>query len=223
SEAREPLEELDVPSGDLLIESVAPPSDDEPEPTAVAGVLPRIEAPGTIAAAPAVRNSRPRPRSRAVQLGSFILVLGSLGAVGYFATRTAREAIDPGASPSDTVAAIHAETSDEATSHPVSVANVADAPPAHVVEGAAWLYGRSLPMIVSEQAAVGEGQGLLRVEAEGALEGVQLLVGERSVGAPPLDIALDEGLHELAFRSGDQLRYRYVFIRAGESRIVPAQ
>jgi hypothetical protein len=51
---------------------------------------------------------------------------------------------------------------------------------------------------------------------------MQLVVGDRAVGTPPLDLALDEGVHELAFKSGDETRYRYVFVREGESRIVPA-
>jgi hypothetical protein len=66
---------------------------------------------------------------------------------------------------------------------------------------------------------------LLQVEAaaEGEVEVALGLRGEgrlRDLGGAPLTIPLDEGQYEIVFRSsaGDQVRY--LFVRAGQTRVV---
>ncbi len=220
----------DIVSSSQELDAVVPTDEEkraaaaDAVPKAPVGALPAplpeatapIPSPPRATPAPALK---PAPRSRAAQVVGWGATLGVLALLGFYGARTAEEAIEDepiaGAVPDPT--AVHAAT------------NAGDSPeapepdaPAHVADGEPKLYGRSVPTIVSDRTAVAAGQGLLRIEADAPMQDVEVLVGDRGVGAPPLDIALDEGLHELAFRSGDQLRYRYVFIRAGQSRIVPA-
>lgn len=67
--------------------------------------------------------------------------------------------------------------------------------------------------------AVPDGHGVLQIIGGGADTAVR--VGGRAVGAPPLQVTLPEGRHEVTYRTGEQpMRYRYYFIRAGHTRVV---
>jgi hypothetical protein len=45
-------------------------------------------------------------------------------------------------------------------------------------------------------------------------------VGSRELGKPPLAVALPAGRHELVVRAGKSTSFRYLIVRAGETRIV---
>lgn len=69
---------------------------------------------------------------------------------------------------------------------------------------------------------VPEDHGVLVVQtsAQGTPTQVRLLGSDR--GAPPLNLALPEGRHEVEFRQGSRARYRFVTIRRGQTRILAA-
>ena len=82
-------------------------------------------------------------------------------------------------------------------------------------------YGRVLGYIDdSRKVAVAQGQGLLVVEYTGTGSGPSVRVAGRELGRAPTAIALVPGRHELVLRRGGQTSFRYVVIRAGETRIV---
>jgi hypothetical protein len=67
---------------------------------------------------------------------------------------------------------------------------------------------------------VGRGQGLLVIEAgQGAAP--EVFIGSRSLGRVPIREALDEGRYELRYERGDEESYRFVFVRAGQTRVIP--
>ncbi|MCS6798461.1 MAG: response regulator [Myxococcota bacterium] len=81
-------------------------------------------------------------------------------------------------------------------------------------------FGRVVDHIVPTDVTLRMGQGLLVVEAPSGGEQVRVEVGGRSLGNAPLHAALDEGRHEVVFVREGERRIRYLFIRAGQSRIV---
>jgi DNA-binding response OmpR family regulator len=189
------------------------------EPAPDAPVVAPVPAPAPIPAeASVVAEVAPPAQRSALRFVGWAALLAVLSALGFFGAKLLPASEPARHEPRELAAA------DEAPTHVTTAPDepAAEEPPAHVLEGEPRLYGRVMPGIVAEGLSIAPGQGLLRVEADAPREGLELLVGGRSVGAPPLDLPLEEGLHELVFKSGDQTRYRYVFVRAGESRVVPA-
>jgi hypothetical protein len=82
-------------------------------------------------------------------------------------------------------------------------------------------FGRVLPFIDRRRGvSVADDQGLLVVEYEGAGEPPRVRVAGRELGAAPIAAALPAGRHEIVLKRAEQTSFRYVVIRAGETRIV---
>jgi hypothetical protein len=81
--------------------------------------------------------------------------------------------------------------------------------------------GRILPFVDhSRGVEVGADQGLLVLEYHGTDPAPSVRVGARELGRPPLAVALPPGRHELVVRAGKSTSFRYLIVRAGETRIV---
>jgi hypothetical protein len=81
--------------------------------------------------------------------------------------------------------------------------------------------GRVLPFVDHTRGVeVGDDQGLLVLEYHGTDPAPSVRVGERELGKPPLAVALPVGRHELVVRAGKSTSFRYLIVRAGETRIV---
>ncbi|HET6339521.1 MAG TPA: response regulator [Polyangiales bacterium] len=83
-------------------------------------------------------------------------------------------------------------------------------------------FGKVLPFVdASRGVAVAPDQGLLVIEFQaGADPAPYVRVGSRELGKPPLAVALPAGRHELVVRTGKSTSFRYLIVRAGETRIV---
>jgi hypothetical protein len=85
-------------------------------------------------------------------------------------------------------------------------------------------FGRVLPNIdTSRGVVVPEGQGLLVVEPGPKLaknDRPRVKIGGKDRGVIPVAIALGPGRHELVLVRGTSTSFRYLVIRAGETRIV---
>ncbi|MBW2461004.1 MAG: response regulator [Deltaproteobacteria bacterium] len=82
-------------------------------------------------------------------------------------------------------------------------------------------YGRTLDSVdAGPGVRVGANQGLLVIEA-GEGRAPQVFIGPRSLGRVPVREVLPEGRHELRFRRGDEESFRFVYVQAGKTRIVP--
>jgi len=82
-------------------------------------------------------------------------------------------------------------------------------------------FGETLPHADGgPNVRVGRDQGLLVIEA-GEGPGAEVFIGARSLGRIPIREALDEGRYELRYRRGDEDSYRFVYVRAGQTRVIP--
>jgi hypothetical protein len=82
-------------------------------------------------------------------------------------------------------------------------------------------YGRVLPFIDRNRGVdVNPGQGLFVVEYTGGGAPPSVRIAGRELGRAPVAAALSPGRHELLLRRGGQTSFRYVVIRAGETRVV---
>jgi hypothetical protein len=87
--------------------------------------------------------------------------------------------------------------------------------------GAVAGFGRVLPFIDrSRGVRVAPEEGLLVVEYEAAGPPPRVRIGDRDLGTAPIATALPAGRHELVLKRDEQTSFRYVMIRAGETRIV---
>ena len=68
--------------------------------------------------------------------------------------------------------------------------------------------------------SVASDEGLLVIEFDGQGRAPAVRVGGRELGHAPVAVALAGGRHELVLRRAGQTSFRYVVIRAGETRIV---
>ena len=71
---------------------------------------------------------------------------------------------------------------------------------------------------------VPEGQGLvvLEVPEDGVEVRVRIAGGERRVGGAAAALPLRPGVHDVAFMRGDDVSFRFIRVRAGATRYVPA-
>jgi hypothetical protein len=82
-------------------------------------------------------------------------------------------------------------------------------------------FGRVLPFIdTSRGVAVAPDQGLLVVETDRPSEPTRVKIAGKDRGAAPLSIALQPGRHELTLSRKSGTSFRYLVIRAGETRVV---
>ncbi len=85
-------------------------------------------------------------------------------------------------------------------------------------------YGEEQPGVApSFGVHVEQGQGLLVLEPmnDGSMVRVRVANQEHVVTTDPVAFAIEAGVHEVAFRRGDDLSFRFVRIQAGTTRRVP--
>ncbi|HKP58849.1 MAG TPA: response regulator [Polyangiales bacterium] len=159
--------------------------------------------------------SRPLPsrldRSEGLRLTATLFVLA---AVGYFGWQqlTLRKPNELRPAP--------LQTTIEAATAPVEKVSSPTPAPAEPALPNTQL-GRILPFVDNSRGVeVAEDQGLLVLEYHGTDPAPTVRVGERELGKPPLAVALPVGRHELVVRAGKSTSFRYLIVRAGETRIV---
>jgi CheY-like chemotaxis protein len=82
-------------------------------------------------------------------------------------------------------------------------------------------FGRVLPFIDRNRGvSVAPEQGLLVVESEVAGAAPRVRIAGRDLGTAPIAVALSPGRHELVLNRDGRTSFRYVVVRAGETRIV---
>ncbi|MCU0674060.1 MAG: response regulator [Myxococcota bacterium] len=192
------------------------------------------------ASAPTPRPPEPEERS-GLGVGGWIVLVLLFGVAGYFGWRTLRgdatrgdsgetstQPDSAGSMPSTDPSEAATNEPSEPPAPPVSPTSTDPAEPPPVEPGSAEAselsFGRTVPTLVDPQVAVAEGQGLLVIEA--SEQAVQIALRRRDeervreLGAPPVTLALDEGQYELVFRSEAGESVRFLFVRAGQTRIV---
>ncbi|HEY2733539.1 MAG TPA: hypothetical protein VGI70_06120, partial [Polyangiales bacterium] len=81
--------------------------------------------------------------------------------------------------------------------------------------------GKILPYIdQSQHIAVGPEQGLLVLQYVGAAPAPLVRIDSHELGRPPRAIALDAGRHELMVHKKSDSSFRYLLVRAGETRVI---
>jgi hypothetical protein len=197
-----------------------------------AAALPELAADGGGAGAPVVAlPTAARPNANQAFEGVRLLfTLAALVAVGYFGWLR----LEPrGASPSTTATAstsASAVTTTATSLKPTPAAPVQPPERTPVVSPEAPVpgapdptlnLGRILPYVdQSRGVAVGAEQGLLVIEYAGSAPAPQVRIGSRELGQPPLAVALNAGRHELVVHRNRESSFRYLIVRAGETRII---
>ncbi|MEO0323911.1 MAG: hypothetical protein AAF447_13205, partial [Myxococcota bacterium] len=155
------------------------------------------------------RSERPPAKGRGLaRIVGYAMLAAASAAGGYFGWQAWRSAAAPGEGPGPSPA-------DVAPASP-------PAPSAAPVERSPFSLGRTYERILDAGTEVNAGEGLLMVE--GGDEGpTEVLRGDVSLGTAPLSVALPEGRHALVFRREGAEKLRYVFVRAGETRVVRAE
>ncbi|MDB4975643.1 MAG: DNA-binding response regulator, LuxR family [Myxococcaceae bacterium] len=74
--------------------------------------------------------------------------------------------------------------------------------------------------ILDSKVEVAAEQALLVVEDTPALRGATVFVNDRELGAPPQQLVLPEGVHELAIKRGDAISYRFVSVHPGRTWVL---
>lgn len=208
-------------------------SSDPPDPPAALRIPPGpklIE--DEVRAAP-LRPAPPPPARAAGGMGmlAWTLVLLVAGAIGFVGWRLATapdevEAIGPvppdprAARPPDPRPADPDEPSTDEPDEPDETAQTdpaeppADAPPA---------YGREEPRIADVGVTPGAGQGLLVLEPTPGGAAMRVRVGDREIAVEgePVGLAVDPGVHHLAYSRGDHQDFVWVAVRSGRTRFVP--
>jgi DNA-binding response OmpR family regulator len=209
--------------------------DDAPEPVTLkrsASGAPTPPAPAAIVA-PRPPEALPRPKpgdpkpdelSGPGPLGvvAFILVLALLGYIGYrvFAAPGSSDSPPPSADPPSTERTGDPAPSREPTPSPTPGTTPTPALPGQVPDQ--FGFGRLEPGITpTPDLQVAPEQGLLVVEAAQGGTEARIRVDDRDVGVSPLRLPLSEGAHDVAFRRGDETRFRRILIKRGHTRIVP--
>jgi len=187
----------------------------------------QTEPDGSTAALAAAASSRvPSPKNEASEGIRLLLTVAALVVIGYLGWQklephTRLGALQPVAAvatPAATAPVVTAVTQPDPASAPVhskletSVQSGTDP---------GLSMGRILPYIDEGRGvAVGPEQGLLVVEYVGAAPFPSIRIGGRELGRPPIAVALDAGRHELVVHQNREASFRYLIVRAGETRII---
>ena len=194
---------------------------------------------------PASPSPRPQPESSpegsGLGVAGWIVLVLLFGAAGYFGWRTFRGDPAPTSPASGVTSGVETDPNADANQGVDAEPNVPrvegsttspsetrdpDAPASHTADetSSELSFGRTVPSLVDPQVTVAEGQGLLVVEASESPVQVALRRRDepryRELGAAPVTLALDEGQYELVFRSDAGESVRFLFVRAGQTRIV---
>ena len=175
----------------------------------------------------------PRRRNPIFELLRLLLTLAALVTIGYLGWQR----LEPHTGLGSGVSAMQGHAA-PAARHPA--ASASHAPPAITVPSASSstpagrlersasnamdhdpMLGHVLPYVdVGRGVAVGPEQGLLVVEYEGVKPAPNVRVSGRELGRPPIAIALNAGRHELVVRQNRESSFRYLIVRAGETRVI---
>jgi hypothetical protein len=198
---------------------------------------PRASEPARIPSTPPVRTTdteaepahvgerdtwRPGPRSEPSTLAwvFLLVVLGVLGFVGYElvggSVREDDETETPANAEETEGEADPEGAGEEIDPERTGTEDLGEIPPQELS------YGETIPRIEPGPVSVAEGEGLLVVELPASGVPTEVQIGERELGNTPVRLALPEGRHELVFRRGDETSYRYLYLRAGQTRVVQA-
>ncbi len=181
------------------------------------------EAPAPPPRAPAA----PRPEAGGMRTLAWTLALLVVGAVGFVAWQLA--------SAPDEVDAVGPVPPGQRAAHPPEPRPAdPDEPPAaepdpdetaqaEPAEDAPPAYGREERRIADVGVTPAAGQGLLVLEPAPGGAAMRVRVGEREVAveSEPVGLALEPGVHHLAYSRGDNQDFVWVAVRAGTTRFVP--
>jgi hypothetical protein len=162
-----------------------------------------------------------------------LFTLAALVAVGYFGwlrLEPRAHTLTPATAPASRSTSASAVTATAANPKPAPAAKAlppASAPPASAAAPVPSApdptlnLGRILPYVdESHGVAVGAEQGLLVIEYAGSSPAPHVRIGSRELGQPPLAVALNAGRHELVVHRNRESSFRYLIVRAGETRII---
>lgn len=152
----------------------------------------------------------------AILLG-ILFIAGFVIVHRFTRTSTPEELVD--APPPADSPPVGADMEEEERAMPSEVLAVPEEP--RLVRG----YGEEEPGIASSYGVeVGQGQGLVVLEPgrDGSAIRVRLASRDHELGAEPVAVALEAGVHEIVFSRGEHDRaIRFVRVRAGSTRRVP--
>ncbi len=221
----EPLTLADLEAADTM---PAPASDDHEAPTKAPALdvaaLSSDEVEPPAALAPAAEEDEEDEASGGLGVLGWLMAAALCAVVGFFGWKAyqAQQAADgtvvepeelpvadPGVDPVEPPALAEPEEPEE---------------PASNAEAAGLGFGETVDEVLDRDVQVAEGEGLLVVEESDAGETVEIFLrdgeNERELGSAPLSIALPEGRHRLLFRRGEREQFRYLYVGAGQSRVV---
>jgi hypothetical protein len=158
---------------------------------------------------------------------SLLLIL--LAVVGFVGWRLVEGALTPAPPPEPEV--LPAQDSPDQAGQPAAegaAAEPREQPTREMLE-----FGTTLPFIDGGAGvAVPANQGLLVIEAGDGATPAELFLrratreteGTRgqSLGRAPKSLLVDEGSYELTLSRGDETSYRFLYVRRGQTRVIPA-
>ena len=190
-----------------------------PPPLAPISELTSAPAPAPRAASASPPPNASAPKDEGMGLMGSLFVLTLCGVVGFFvydAVHDSREVRETDAPITSPERAEPSEPSPEVVPEPASEPD----PPVAPNDLA---FGTTVDHLLDVDVEVAEGEGLLVVRAPTDGSEVRVIIGgepPRDLGPAPVSIGLPEGDHEVVFRIGDDERYRYIYLRAGQTRVV---
>ncbi|HEX4351363.1 MAG TPA: response regulator, partial [Polyangiales bacterium] len=230
------------PSDVTPVEPSAPPSSPEAAPeselplTAAEAELPLTtadeeaplmaaeeeELPLMVAETPAAQAGSP-VLHEAVEGVRLLVTLAALVAVGYFGWQRLepRTRLASNASKSIEVMTTAAPGSKPPFIPPTPAATPTTETAIQSGTDPAGTLGTVMPYIdSSHHVAVGPEQGLLVLQYVGSAPAPLVRIDDRELGRPPRAIALDAGRHELMVHKKSDSSFRYLLVRAGETRVI---
>lgn len=219
----EPLTLADLEAADSADEP------DEPEPAKAPSLEPAarsaeaMEPPAALA--PAAEEPDEDEASGGLGLVGWLMAIALCAVVGFFGWKAyqAQQAAGAGAGEPEELPAVDPGVDPVAAPAEPEAEPEPEAPPSNA-EAAGLGFGDTVDEVLDRDVEVGEGEGLLVVEESDAGETVEVFLRdgdeERPLGEAPLSIALPEGRHRLLFRRGEREQFRYLYVGAGQSRVV---
>ena len=189
-----------------------PQAEEEEKPKAKA--KPKPKAPSTST------PPRPQPQDEPSSLGFAFAILLAL-AVGFVAWKILAPGPEPEPEPEPVVQNDPEPDEPERPEQPEEPEQSAEPERDHTLS-----FGQDIPRLMDTNVDVGEGQGVLMVQAASDGSEVNLEIRPvgadegRDIGTAPVGVALDEGQYEIVFRGGGGERVRYAFVRSGHTRVV---
>ncbi|MAQ18620.1 MAG: hypothetical protein CMN30_27970 [Sandaracinus sp.] len=181
-----------------------------------------IVAPAAAKKAPSLAEPAAEPEGGGMGAVAWLFVIALCGVVGYFGFNLwkSSQVVDEPVEPAELPVA----EPEEPTTPAAPVAPEEPEEPASAAEAAGLGFGETVDEVMEVGVPVAEGEGLLVVEAADSGETVEVLLrdgnDERALGEAPVRVALPEGRHRLVFRRGEREQFRYLFVGAGQSRVV---